>query len=544
MPGPCGRHLHLLVVFLLGFSSVQEARAQLSANATEPPLEESVWMEVEDGTLEIRDFSGPVLPPPPLFEQGTALRIIDSTFDAIPEATFPMYSNVSNATLELTNTTIGEWGANDMKSFTSITITNCTIRQLGHRAVQYMSGLAWDCRQQDPERGIAVTFSGTTIQWVDRGGVMLDGRRALLHITDSTLGALETHAFQLGLVTELRLEDTIVGALAVDPFCRVCSSWVTLEHNQFLHVPPHALHFGSSACAPSRGNPHCEVLYSHKRQVAVNGTRLSCAQLGWLREALRLCGVLSEHTSKDYRQFGDSSHCSDRNESVSSFLLREPAPRPGPEPSGGWCYHEGTIAGVATALAVGFLAVGFLAARCLPWGRPAGTFCSRRADSCDIQETDDKGISLPLQPTGTAEPKAKAADSTDVPSRSADGRYAAYPVQTPSRQAATGTPQQQRGRFLPSPAPDPAAQPARQRSPRPTRPAKDRQAPPSREQPRREPRRAAAQPPSAAEPVYENQDKWLGGDQEPVYANQQWPVTEDEPGTARHIYGNLHNTQI
>ena len=143
----------------------------------------------------------------------------------------------------------------------------------------------------------------------------------------------------------------------------------------------------------------------------VHGTRLPCGQLGWLRVALSSC-ALSRQASEDYLRLERTSTCSDRNESVSSFLSREPEPEP--EPCGGHCLPETTAVGAAVGLAVGFLAVGLLAGCCLQRKRApfAGRLTFRRADSRHMQTCDD-GISLPLQTAPPTAQRTKADTDTD-----------------------------------------------------------------------------------------------------------------------------------
>ena len=317
----------------------------------------------------------------------------------MPRDTFLVYPNITDATLEVVNTTIGTWNASILESFRAVTVTDSVIRHLGSGAIRLRSASVEPCSDQGTPR-VVITFSGTTIEWLETGALALDAGRTLLHLTDCTLGGLAGGALQLSLVTQLHVQDTTIGALAVDSLCKVCSARVLFERNQLLHVAPHALHFGSSRCAPGARDFACREVYAQRR-VTISGTQLPCAPLGWLRDALDSCGSLSEHVSGDYRQLGGTSHCSERNESVAGFLSREPEPEPepgpGPEPAGGWCHSVGVTAGSAVALAVGFLGLGFLLGRCCCRVPAGAARLFGRADSRHMQQTDDAGISLPLQ---------------------------------------------------------------------------------------------------------------------------------------------------
>ena len=329
--------------------------------------------------------------------QGIHLRITNSIIQTIPEGTFQVATNITNATLEITNTTIHQWGGNTMDSFASVTVTNSIIERLNTSGILFRRRLTCE-----DDFGIMITFNGTTLGEVNSDALVLD--RALLHITESTIVALNGQALRLGLGSQFRMVDTKVGALEANSLCQVCSNVVHFERNQLLHVPAHALHFGSPGCMPSSSDFECG--FYKRRQVTTVGTRLVCGSLGWLRDALRSCGSISKDVFDDYTQFSETSNCSDRQESVQGFLMREPQPESEPEPAAGWWLSVGGTVGAALALVIGSLVLGTL----------AGRYCCRARGISGRRsfqpENGDNGITLPLGPTGGDQHAKDTADAS------------------------------------------------------------------------------------------------------------------------------------
>ncbi|XP_037072696.1 uncharacterized protein LOC119093790 [Pollicipes pollicipes] len=313
------------------------------------------------------------------FAEARTIQITGSRIGIVERDAFSHPANVTDATLLIVDTTIGDWYANDMSSFVNVTITGSTIERLHAGGINVSRLGHGNCTPPAAASHVHVRLTNSTVGTLASGAVTLRAGGGVLRLDSSAISSVGAGALRLSFRVRLRVSSSVFGALSPHALRDVCSDLVTFRSNRLHTVGAYSLRFGSELCAAT-----CPLARLFVRRIRDNV--LPCDErLRWLRDAQADCSALPKSVADDYRLFADSSLCGDEGvpRKVAQFL--------GPSRTGSRLTRLELV--MAVVVPVGMLA--------LATGALFGRWCGRRAarEQSFDEEPHALQVSQPLHPS-------------------------------------------------------------------------------------------------------------------------------------------------
>ncbi|XP_037094474.1 uncharacterized protein LOC119114386 isoform X2 [Pollicipes pollicipes] len=232
-------------------------------------------------------------------QQAIWIQIINSDIQVVEEDTFLSRPGVNDATLEVLNTTVRHWKANDMSSFSKVYLRGTTISELhtkGMHRTQSEGGGGYPAME--------VEFDAITIGKLHSNAINLGDVNGSLSMQSCIIENMYPDALRAPASLKLYVHGNTFDTISTGAFANVCSCWLWFIENTMSNVAPRSLYFGSATCQ--------HQCYRNRPSAALNTIKknvLTCGpQLDWLRATSH--DSLTEPTqAESYQTFRNTSFC-------------------------------------------------------------------------------------------------------------------------------------------------------------------------------------------------------------------------------------------